>query len=265
MDFMMCSYGDPENHLLVPFVEANQLGVELQSYGLRGVASKEAWETTLTNHKAVASTVSTRIAVHGPFIGIRYWGYDCLLKDATQKRMDMTFDVVKALKADTLVLHTGYSRDVEAFQLEQTWFRTARDYWQKEIERYSAIGVQVVLENLLEPTPDAMAQLASAVDNDHFGLCIDVGHVNVFSEVSPSSWVETFGDHLKHIHLHDNHGQRDEHLPVGQGTIDFDAFFQTLRRVVPNVTVSLEVEAKPETKRQNMSEVLSRFGPESKG
>ena len=265
MDFLICSFGDPDNHLLVPFIEEQRLGIELQSYGLRGVKSKEAWETTLANHRAIASKLSTRIAVHGPFIGIRYWGYDCLLKDATQKRMDMTFDVVKELKADTLVLHTSYSRDVEAFQLEETWFRTARDYWQKEIERYSAIGVQVVLENLLERTPDAMAQLATAVDNDHFGLCLDVGHVNVFSEVSPSVWVEVLGDHLKHIHLHDNHGQRDEHLPVGEGTIDFDAFFRTLEQVVPNVTISLEVDAEPEVKQQNMVDVLKQYGPESKG
>jgi len=24
-----------------------------------------------------------------------------------------------------------------------------------------------------------------------------------------------------HLHVHDNHGQRDEHLPVGRGTIDY--------------------------------------------
>jgi sugar phosphate isomerase/epimerase len=41
------------------------------------------------------------------------------------------------------------------------------------------------------------------------------------------------------IHLHDNHRQADEHLPLGEGDIDFPAIFSFLRerRLTPILTI----------------------------
>ena len=43
-----------------------------------------------------------------------------------------------------------------------------------------------------------------------------------------------------HIHLHDNDGQRDLHLPMGTGIIDWDALIKTLKRIYDG-TITLEV------------------------
>lgn len=32
-----------------------------------------------------------------------------------------------------------------------------------------------------------------------------------------------------HLHVHDNHGERDEHLPVGNGTVPWKKVVQALR------------------------------------
>jgi sugar phosphate isomerase/epimerase len=71
------------------------------------------------------------------------------------------------------------------------------------------------------------------------------------------------GQRLKHVHLHDNDGQRDDHLPVGQGSIDFDSFFETLYKWVPEVTVSMEVIASPEVVVENVIYVTERYGRKS--
>nr|NIS40833.1 sugar phosphate isomerase/epimerase [Desulfuromonadales bacterium] len=44
--------------------------------------------------------------------------------------------------------------------------------------------------------------------------------------------------YLLHMHLHDNHGDRDAHLPVGKGTFDFQRLFSLLRahRLTPSAT-----------------------------
>jgi sugar phosphate isomerase/epimerase len=52
-------------------------------------------------------------------------------------------------------------------------------------------------------------------------------------------WVEVLGARLMEIHLHDNHGEADEHLPLGQGDIDFASLFSLLekKKVQPIYTI----------------------------
>ncbi|HZC03927.1 MAG TPA: TIM barrel protein, partial [Gammaproteobacteria bacterium] len=47
--------------------------------------------------------------------------------------------------------------------------------------------------------------------------------------------INAFGSRLQHIHLHDNHGAKDEHLEVGTGAIPFASlanFLRTFRDVI---------------------------------
>ena len=34
-------------------------------------------------------------------------------------------------------------------------------------------------------------------------------------------WAEAFGEGIRLMHVHDNRGLRDDHLPVGEGEINF--------------------------------------------
>jgi sugar phosphate isomerase/epimerase len=44
-----------------------------------------------------------------------------------------------------------------------------------------------------------------------------------------------------HIHWHDNHGLRDEHLPIGNGLIDHKKVVEELKNISHNRTITLEV------------------------
>jgi sugar phosphate isomerase/epimerase len=46
---------------------------------------------------------------------------------------------------------------------------------------------------------------------------------------------------LRTAHLHDNHGERDEHLWPGEGTIDFDAVFDGLKKAPQKPAGVLEI------------------------
>lgn len=98
-----------------------------------------------------------------------------------------------------------------------------------------------MLENDLESKPDMLARLANSIDHPSLGLCLDIGHQNVFSDVSAPDWVSAWASRLYHIHLHDNDGTDDRHWSPGRGTIDFEPFYEALERHVPEVTISLEV------------------------
>lgn len=253
---MVCALGNPQERRYLPALKALNVGLELQGYGPEGVVSRAVWEKRLALHKTIARKVSTRLTVHGPFIGLIYNHNDCLLKQAIRKRLDMTFEMTRALKPDTLVLHTQYRNSFPKFEMEEMWAEKVADFWRKEIRRYAACGVRVVLENLEEPDPKLMIDLVDRVNHEYLGLCLDTGHANIFSDLKLSQWVKRMGRRLMHIHIHDNNGDMDSHLPVGAGNIDFKDLFNAVRRIVPQTTVSLEVHEKPAVIMTNLRKVL---------
>ncbi|MFL6401604.1 MAG: sugar phosphate isomerase/epimerase family protein [Nitrososphaeraceae archaeon] len=54
-------------------------------------------------------------------------------------------------------------------------------------------------------------------------------------------YINTFRDKIIHIHWHDNHGKRDEHLPIGEGFIDHQKAIKALKDIDYDRTITLEV------------------------
>jgi sugar phosphate isomerase/epimerase len=54
-------------------------------------------------------------------------------------------------------------------------------------------------------------------------------------------YINTFRDKIIHIHWHDNHGQKDEHLPIGEGSIDHQKAIKALKDIGYDRTITLEV------------------------
>jgi len=259
MDFFVCAYGEPGEERFLPYVKDCINGVEIQNYDRRGVISETGWQQVLAEHRRLVPLLPGRLAVHGPFAGLDYSYKDHLLRDAVQKRLDMTFDMVRTLKPDTLVLHSGCAEQMVRFGLTDTWLEQTAAFWKREIIRYEQAGVRVVLENVVEHSPEFLIRLVDTVGSAYLGLCFDIGHATLCSTLAPARWVEMMGARLKHVHLHDNNGATDEHLPIGKGIIDFDAFFEALGKWSPDATVSLEIIAAPEVVAANAVEVIRRY------
>ena len=75
------------------------------------------------------------------------------------------------------------------------------------------------------------------------GFHLDIGHANLWQE---RNWTEeilvAFGDRLGHVHVSDNRGgDRDEHLPLGAGNIDWNWALGLLKRYGYDGTITAEV------------------------
>jgi len=259
MEFMVCAAGERDEFEYIPKVTALDAGIELQSYGLKGCQSPEAWKKRLRNHVTFRKNYPGPLAVHGPFIGIEYMHIDHLLRKAVSQRMDLTFQAVIELNASRLILHTGFKQEVLMFDFLDKWIEDTAVFWRKEISRYADQGITVVMENTVESDPTVLIELHDRVDHDHFKLCLDVGHANLFSKLPLAAWIEKMGSRLVHLHIHDNLGRLDEHLPLGKGNIQFDSVFEALHKVVPNVTASLEVNSDKDTIMANLREMIQRY------
>jgi sugar phosphate isomerase/epimerase len=259
MNFFLCLSGYENELEILPELEKLNVGIELQSYGLKGVDSPTAWQEKIKQHKKIIENFKGRISIHGPFVGIRQTHRDYLLKEAVKQRMQMTYELAKELKPEIMVFHSGIKSDIKRFALEKFWLEKTSNFWKEEIEKYRKEGIKIVIENLIEESPDILIKLCDTVNSDSFALCLDTGHMNVFSELSPSEWVERMGKSLQYVHLHDNNGERDEHLPVGKGNIDFDSFFNNIKNR-DDIIIALELDnSTPEEKIENLIEVINRY------
>jgi sugar phosphate isomerase/epimerase len=72
--------------------------------------------------------------------------------------------------------------------------------------------------------------LVDRLESDQVGLCVDTGHANL-GDLDAARAIRMAGERLLTTHLHDNWGERDDHLPPGRGTIDWQDVFDALKQV----------------------------------
>ena len=99
------------------------------------------------------------------------------------------------------------------------------------------------MENIFEREPSTLRGLLEAMDDPCFRHCFDVGHWNMFTTVTLEEWFEALGPFIAESHIHDNHGSADEHLPLGEGVIDFERVFGLLRQHAPNAVWTIEAHS----------------------
>jgi sugar phosphate isomerase/epimerase len=259
MNLMICLRGEPEQLPFLSEIAELGAGIELGSYGMIGIQSERDWETRLALHQAIRTHFQGPIAVHGPFIGMEYGHIDHLIRDVVNRRLDMTFDVAAKLQASRVVLYSGYTPVIDLFKLQDFWLERCVAFWQREIRRWADAGIEIVLENDVEKSPDLLIRLVDQVDDPFLGLCMDIGHQHLFSELDALEWVRRMAHRLFHIHLHDNDRTGDKHWPIGHGTIDFEPFYAAIVRHVPQATVSLEVAGTMEIKMGDLRKLAAHF------
>jgi Sugar phosphate isomerases/epimerases len=259
MNLMMCMRGEGEQLPFLREIAELGAGIELGSYGLIGIRSEQDWETRFTMHKAIRDQFQGTIAIHGPFIGMEYAHIDHFIREAVHRRLDKTFEVAVELKASRVILHSGYTIENELFKLQEIWLKGNVEFWQTEIRRWAEVGIVIVLENDIDRLPDLMVELVNEVNNPCLGLCMDIGHQHVFSELDAPEWVRRMSNRLWHIHLHDNDGVGDHHWSIGRGTIDFESFYAALSEYAPQATLALEVEDRMEVKIGDLRKLAAYF------
>jgi len=100
----------------------------------------------------------------------------------------------------------------------------------KAIERVSIdTGVKVGFENMpdmpvtMGKTPEDLFAMLNGFEID---VCFDVGHAHTSGTIE--AFLE-YADRFVNVHIHDNRGQYDEHLPIGSGTLDFKRVLRALK------------------------------------
>lgn len=189
-----------------------------------------------------------RPTVHAPFFDLNLGALDPLVRQVTFTRLSQALTVAGHLNAHLMVIHPGVDK-WRYPNLEQTWLALAREFLHPLIEQAKRCDCRLAIENIYEETPDTLVQLTEEIDSDWFGHCFDAGHWQLFGKQPMTQWLAAIGPRLFHLHLHDNHGTADEHLPVGEGRIDFSPLRRALDRMSTLPSITLEAHSREHLER----------------
>ena len=168
------------------------------------------------------------ITVHGPFIDMFAGSLDPLIRAATRHRFEQMLDLIPLFKPKTVVCHAGYEWKRYGY-LREEWTQNSIETWRWLGDHVKAAGSRLMLENVFEQEPEEIRILFEQLTEQDVGFCLDTGHQAAFSRASLATWLDSLGGYLGQLHLHDNRGQQDEHMALGQGRIDFELFFKRLK------------------------------------
>jgi sugar phosphate isomerase/epimerase len=162
----------------------------------------------------------------------------------------LAVEMASRLGSKHVVFHGGWHADREAGQ------RLSLRSIDALLERAEAQGVCLALENE-EAAPSRPTLFQHPADFHHIelptlGYVLDVGHANTLG-YSSLDFLPVFGGRLREVHLHDNHGGRDRHLAVGEGTIDWPA---TASSLASYEDVTFVVESKSIENLEKSAEAL---------
>jgi len=211
--------------------------------GAQGVelfAAKQHFDYTSREHVSEIASWFTSNAVepfsmHAPLFPDREMGRAGapavnVLHPEKSRRIDAMDEVKRALEVAEriplkyLIVHLGEKDD--------RWSPRSIEYALTALEHLgvfaSPLGVRLLVENLTSDatSPEHLIEILTIGHLSNVGVCLDLGHAHISQSVPAA--IETLGERIRSVHIHDNHGFKDEHLWPGDGTIDWPAVAKAL-------------------------------------
>lgn len=177
-----------------------------------------------------------------------------LVKYFSMETLCEEMDLCAYLGADPLVCHPrSLGLDVSTWAPRWDLRLSSEDKRRIGIilKEAAARSIRIALEN---GPPDLLIQVLEEMADHpafgHLGICIDTGHAHMHSRLYESpilKFIRDFRKSLIHLHVHDNHGEEDEHLVPGTGTIAWVEVFEELAKYEYDGQIVFELgESNPE-------------------
>ncbi len=176
-----------------------------------------------------------------------------LIDPEKSRRIGAMDEVKRALECaeqipvSACVLHLG--------QKDDAWNPRALENSLTAIEHLKAfahpLGVRILLENIQNEitTPEHLLEIVRVGHFDRVGFCLDVGHAHLAGpekNAGVDAAFELMKPRIQQIHLHDNHGAKDDHLWPGAGSIDWANAVRLSSTLPADVSGVLEIAYEPE-------------------
>ena len=168
-----------------------------------------------------------KYSIHAPFMDVNIASLQDKSRINSINQIKDSIDFANKIDAEAVVVHPGLISFLANKYFKKEVIDTANRSM-IELGNYSKdLGVMTTFENM--PTFDSMIyqdmnKLHDILSENDLHMTLDIGHAN-HAGYSADGMIF---DSIKHVHIHDNFGDDDTHLALGEGSID-------LKRVVNNL------------------------------
>lgn len=172
------------------------------------------------------------LSYHGPFADdIDLSAPQSQLRESGLNEMLRAVEAAAILKARYFVLHPGPDRVIKMSEQERLERRACTAESVMEVSRRCReLGPELVLENMLGHLALGSITdffwIVNALEGEQPGFCLDTGHALLAGTLK--ELLGRMGGRLRMLHGNDNRGAYDDHLPPGQGCIDWPFVVQEL-------------------------------------
>jgi len=243
----------PDREALLDYAVARGHGVEVADFAESALLDDPAGlDTVLAWYARRLPEVRGPLSLHGPYHNLAPGGLDGRIRAATQERVAQCLDIAGELGIGRVVFHSDFDLVPTPGHLA-AWVARAAGFWQEAI---AGRGIELLLENAFEPDPAVLLALLQAIGRPQAGVCLDVGHAHLMSALwgratgqsswpSTADWLAALAGHVRYLHLSDNDGSWDQHLPPGRGTIPWPTLLARLAGLPSPLPAVLEVTGVP--------------------
>ncbi len=170
-----------------------------------------------------------KYTIHAPFMDVNIASLQDKSRSNSIAQIKESIDLANRLNCEAVVVHPGLTSFLPNKYFPQKVIESANSSI-KELGEYSKdLGVLTTIENMPNfPSMiyQNMFELNDLLVSLDMHMTLDIGHANH----AGYSADEMYFDSIKHIHAHDNFGDDDSHLALGEGSIELNTIINTLEK-----------------------------------
>jgi len=147
--------------------------------------------------------------------------FNTRIREEAVRQVIEAIHVAADLGMKTVTLHPGFLSPI-SFPDPHKVVEITKDSVQRIDSSVSGLDIKVGVENMpdmIVTTCRRVQDLLHVIEGTEIGVCFDVGHANTTGEIENFLQLT---DKFVNVHLHDNDGESDHHMPPGEGTVDFE-------------------------------------------
>ena len=176
----------------------------------------------------VFESYKLKYSIHAPFMDVNIASLQTKSRLNSINQVKSSIDLASQINAECVVVHPGIITYLGR-NFESLVYKLANESIKKIGNYADECGVLVTIENM--PNFEGMIynninDLNDILTEYDMSMTLDIGHANH----AGYSADEMYFDSIKHIHAHDNNGDDDSHLPLGEGNIDLKCIINKLEK-----------------------------------
>ncbi|MEW6185949.1 MAG: sugar phosphate isomerase/epimerase family protein [Thermodesulfobacteriota bacterium] len=187
------------------------------------------------------------VCVHAPFFDMNIAAFSPGIRKASVDITKKTVDFCAEVGGKTMIVHSGTQTYEQIKGLPKEANPLFKLQWDNNIDSLKQIneyanskGITVCLENIgfnsVDQSFQDLLEIRKAVGSS-LQFTLDFGHARLGEGAAEG--IRLLGENIRHIHLHDNHGKNDDHLPVGDGNYDYSPYIDFFKNYSHIITLEV--------------------------